>query len=293
MPGLSVVSCPIRSRSSQTSEMHESRWEGASVIQSLSGTSADRTRNCRLVPVPTTARNRHACQAGRLPGGTCLPDPARRLQVLASRLPDERPKPHHPVHPDPDDEAQRCCRDRHHACRYDAGDGPRASRKRRRRHPHHRPLRRRALSASHSGVAIRPATPCPLLSAQLHGFSSRPPRSAHRPRPGAGRRQPRLRVRAVRSPDVRPAWYARTASSSWTTRSSPDRSRRRGFSSRRTRHGASSAPRCSSYDPFRPFDRERASMPLTSFIILQAPEHLSISEGPYSRKASGARSKRP
>ena len=39
----------------------------------------------------------------------------------------------------------------------------------------------------------------------------------------------------------------------------------------------------SSYDPSRPFDRERASMPMTSFIILQAPEHLSISEGPYSR----------
>jgi len=38
----------------------------------------------------------------------------------------------------------------------------------------------------------------------------------------------------------------------------------------------------SSYDPFRPFDRERASMPMTSFVILQAPEHLSIGEGPIS-----------
>ena len=38
MPGLSAVSCPIRSRSSQASVMHESRWERACVIQSLSGT---------------------------------------------------------------------------------------------------------------------------------------------------------------------------------------------------------------------------------------------------------------
>src|SRR5215203_2725027 len=43
MPGLSVVSCPIRCRSSQTSEMHESRWEGVSVIQSLSATTV---RSC-------------------------------------------------------------------------------------------------------------------------------------------------------------------------------------------------------------------------------------------------------
>ena len=39
----------------------------------------------------------------------------------------------------------------------------------------------------------------------------------------------------------------------------------------------------SSYDPSRPFDSERASMPMTSFIILQAPEHLSIGEGPHSQ----------
>jgi predicted O-methyltransferase YrrM len=39
----------------------------------------------------------------------------------------------------------------------------------------------------------------------------------------------------------------------------------------------------SSYDPFRPFDRERASLPYTAFIILQAPAHLSIGEGPHSQ----------
>ena len=73
-----------------------------------------------------------------------------------------------------------------------------------------------------------------------------------------------IRVRAVRSPDG-----ART----------PGRHHRHGqFGAVRTiqgvagfprapRHGASSAARCRRVRPSRPFDRERASMPLTSFII--------------------------
>ena len=36
------------------------------------------------------------------------------------------------------------------------------------------------------------------------------------------------------------------------------------------------------YDPFQPFDRSRASLPYTSFLILQAPTHLSIGPGPHS-----------
>jgi predicted O-methyltransferase YrrM len=37
-----------------------------------------------------------------------------------------------------------------------------------------------------------------------------------------------------------------------------------------------------SYDPLKPFERERASLPNTSFLLLRAPEYLSISEGPHS-----------
>jgi predicted O-methyltransferase YrrM len=37
-----------------------------------------------------------------------------------------------------------------------------------------------------------------------------------------------------------------------------------------------------SYDPFEPFERERASLPTTGFLLLHAPEYLSIGEGPHS-----------
>ena len=37
-----------------------------------------------------------------------------------------------------------------------------------------------------------------------------------------------------------------------------------------------------SYDPSRPFDPERASVPGTTFVVLQAPPHLSIGSGPHS-----------
>jgi hypothetical protein len=37
-----------------------------------------------------------------------------------------------------------------------------------------------------------------------------------------------------------------------------------------------------SYQPLKPFERERASLPNTSFLLLRAPEYLSISEGPHS-----------
>jgi predicted O-methyltransferase YrrM len=37
-----------------------------------------------------------------------------------------------------------------------------------------------------------------------------------------------------------------------------------------------------SYNPFRPFDVDRASLPGTSFVVLQAPDHLSISADPHS-----------
>ena len=37
-----------------------------------------------------------------------------------------------------------------------------------------------------------------------------------------------------------------------------------------------------SYDPSKPFDDSRASMQFTSFVIIQAPDHLSISVGPHS-----------
>ena len=37
-----------------------------------------------------------------------------------------------------------------------------------------------------------------------------------------------------------------------------------------------------SYDPLKPFERERASLPNTSFLLLRAPEYLSIGEGPSS-----------
>jgi predicted O-methyltransferase YrrM len=36
------------------------------------------------------------------------------------------------------------------------------------------------------------------------------------------------------------------------------------------------------YDPFKPFDRTRASLPFTSFIVLQAPSHVPIGAGPHS-----------
>jgi predicted O-methyltransferase YrrM len=36
------------------------------------------------------------------------------------------------------------------------------------------------------------------------------------------------------------------------------------------------------YHPFKPFERERASLPGTSFLLLLAPDHLSIGEGPHS-----------
>jgi predicted O-methyltransferase YrrM len=36
------------------------------------------------------------------------------------------------------------------------------------------------------------------------------------------------------------------------------------------------------YDPTKPFDRTRASLPGTSFVVLQAPDHLSITAGPHS-----------
>ena len=38
----------------------------------------------------------------------------------------------------------------------------------------------------------------------------------------------------------------------------------------------------SSYDPFKPFDRTRASLPFTSFIVLRAPDHVPIGAGPQS-----------
>jgi predicted O-methyltransferase YrrM len=37
-----------------------------------------------------------------------------------------------------------------------------------------------------------------------------------------------------------------------------------------------------SYDPLKPFERERASLPDTSFLLLRAPEYLSIGQGPHS-----------
>jgi predicted O-methyltransferase YrrM len=37
-----------------------------------------------------------------------------------------------------------------------------------------------------------------------------------------------------------------------------------------------------SYQPIKPFERERASLPNTSFLLLCAPEYLSIGEGPHS-----------
>lgn len=37
-----------------------------------------------------------------------------------------------------------------------------------------------------------------------------------------------------------------------------------------------------SYHPIKPFERERASLPNTSFLLLRAPEYLSIGEGPHS-----------
>jgi predicted O-methyltransferase YrrM len=44
------------------------------------------------------------------------------------------------------------------------------------------------------------------------------------------------------------------------------------------------------YDPRRPFDRERTSLPGTTFVVLQAPPHLSIGTGPHSwgQKAAAA-----
>jgi predicted O-methyltransferase YrrM len=36
------------------------------------------------------------------------------------------------------------------------------------------------------------------------------------------------------------------------------------------------------YHPFKPFERERASLPGTSFLLLHAPGHLSIGDGPHS-----------
>lgn len=36
------------------------------------------------------------------------------------------------------------------------------------------------------------------------------------------------------------------------------------------------------YNPFRPFDRHRASLPDTTFLVLQAPAHVSIGPGPQS-----------
>jgi predicted O-methyltransferase YrrM len=42
----------------------------------------------------------------------------------------------------------------------------------------------------------------------------------------------------------------------------------------------------STYDPSKPFDRTRASLPATSFVILQAPDHLSITAGPHSQGQS-------
>jgi len=38
----------------------------------------------------------------------------------------------------------------------------------------------------------------------------------------------------------------------------------------------------STYDPFKPFDRTRASLPHTSFVVLKSPDHLSIGPGPQS-----------
>src|SRR5512139_752248 len=63
IPGLSVVSCPIRSSSSQTSVMHESRWERASLIQSLSGTTV---RSCPSVS------GKHAPQFLQKPPATAI-----------------------------------------------------------------------------------------------------------------------------------------------------------------------------------------------------------------------------
>jgi predicted O-methyltransferase YrrM len=37
-----------------------------------------------------------------------------------------------------------------------------------------------------------------------------------------------------------------------------------------------------SYHPLKPFERDRSSLPGTSFLLLRAPEHLSIGEGPHS-----------
>ena len=37
-----------------------------------------------------------------------------------------------------------------------------------------------------------------------------------------------------------------------------------------------------SYHPLKPFERDRASLPDTTFLLLQAPEYLSIGEGPHS-----------
>ena len=37
-----------------------------------------------------------------------------------------------------------------------------------------------------------------------------------------------------------------------------------------------------SYHPLKPFERDRASLPNTAFLLLQAPEYLSIGEGPHS-----------
>ena len=36
------------------------------------------------------------------------------------------------------------------------------------------------------------------------------------------------------------------------------------------------------YHPFKPFERDRASLPNTSFLLLRAPDYLSIGDGPHS-----------
>ena len=36
------------------------------------------------------------------------------------------------------------------------------------------------------------------------------------------------------------------------------------------------------YEPFKPFEHERASLPDTGFLVLRAPDYLSIGEGPHS-----------
>ena len=133
------------------------------------------------------------------------------LRGVPAQLPDGPAFAGRPLLPDSDAEAQGCRRDRYPVRRHDRDPGTGTLGERHRRHPYDGPVWRRSLSRHHRRLAEGALGHHSFLPSQFDGLLWRAAPPAHRARHGAGRRQSRLRIRAVRPSDggkaAAPGWH--------------------------------------------------------------------------------------